>query len=59
MTLGRTLSFSGWDTKSSTGALTVKAGGLLTHEGPFKEKVKASRVLIHCTGTLTVGVAWE
>src|SRR5262249_24606474 len=54
VTLGGMLTFSGWETKLTTATLTVKAGGLITHEGPFKEKARAARVLIHCTGTLTV-----
>src|SRR5262245_29261792 len=36
VTLARTLTFSGWQTKLRTASLTVKAGGLITHEGPFK-----------------------
>jgi hypothetical protein len=34
VTLTGVLTFAGWDTKLTTVALTVKSGGLITHEGP-------------------------
>src|SRR5262245_31183699 len=52
--LSGTLTFSGWETKLNTAALTVKSGGWITHAGPFKEKTQTARVLIHCAGTLTI-----
>src|SRR5262245_57435914 len=47
LTLGGVLTFSQWDTVLTTGTLTVKSGGWITHEGPFKQKAQAARVVIH------------
>src|SRR5262249_28282160 len=45
---------SGWETALRCESLTVQRGGTITLGAPFNDKADVSRILIHCSGTVTI-----